>query len=547
MRRHDASRKTRPAGRGKLLALAAAMLLLVAACGSDVENADVPADFETADQAGSDGGAEAPNTTVSAAEGNRSLVADAAEEESVDDTDADVDESDDEPADDEAPADDGDGSGSLGSGGTQGDLTAEDLGRKLIFTAEVTVGVDDVEASSAEASDIIDEIGGFLFGQETVGGAEAVSILTFKVLPEDFNRALEALGTVGELRSQVVQTSDVTERVVDLQSRIEVMELGIERLRANLENTTDFENYARVEQLLLEREEELALLRGQLRSLEDQIDLATITLTLTRERVENTVSLTVNYYEGHDDGRACPGQGGFRVEEGTDVTICFEVFNAGDQTLTDIQLTDSALEIEADTELITVFGEADELAPGQSVLLAFETKIERTTRLRTRVTAIPTDGVSSEQAGPSVTVQIPNQIDTVASTDGPGFGDGFGAGVSILKAIWTFILIVVGLIIPLLLLSPLIIGAWLGLKALRRRRPPKRQDQPPPQYGGPPPPNQGNPPPPHGGRWSQTGATPEPGPQPSGRTATAVADGPESGPTTQAGGDKPDGDEPSEI
>ena len=140
--------------------------------------------------------------------------------------------------------------GDLGaSGATPTQLTAADFGRKIIFTADITVEVDDVAAAGKEATDVIADVGGFVFGQQTQGGNQPQSVLIFKVLPEDFDRAVAALGNVGDLRNQVISADDVTERVVDLETRIEVAELGVTRLRATLESTQDLEDYAELERL----------------------------------------------------------------------------------------------------------------------------------------------------------------------------------------------------------------------------------------------------------------------------------------------------------
>ena len=142
-------------------------------------------------------------------------------------------------------------------------------------------------------------------------------------------------------------------------------ELGVARLRAALEAAPSLEDYAEIERLLLDRESDLEVMRGQLRTLEDRVDLATITLLLTQDRVDNAIELRISTYDGHDGGASCPGQDQNSIEAGTEITVCFDVINQGDQTLTDVTLTDTVLEIDAETELIEVFGSLDELAPGQ--------------------------------------------------------------------------------------------------------------------------------------------------------------------------------------
>ncbi len=480
----------------RLLVLLGALLLAAAACSGDdddsaseTEAASVDADMAGGEDAernagGVEAGEPAPATT--AAESFDGAEDEAAMEEGDAMADGDLD------AEAPTPAD-GSADNPLGAGGTSVTPTAADLGRKLIFTAFVTVGVDDVAAASAEATSIIEGMGGFLFGQETTGGPQASSQLTFKVLPDDFNRALEQLGAVGELRNQSVTTDDVTERIVDLESRIQVAELGVERLRAALEAAPSLEDYAEIERLLLDRESNLEVMRGQLRTLEDRVDLATITLLLTQDRVDNAIELRVSTYDGHDTGASCPGQDQGAIEAGSKTTVCFDIINQGDQTLTDITLTDTVLEIDGETELIEVFGSLDELAPGQAVLVATEIEPERDLRLRTRVTAVPTDGVSPEQVGPSVSTQVAYEIRVFEADRPPGFSDGFSTAVAILGGLWTALVVVLGFLVPLLILVPLLVLLWIGVRALLRRRP-ARPTPPGGPWGGnqpPPPPSAG--------------------------------------------------------
>ena len=99
------------------------------------------------------------------------------------------------------------------SGSTTAAQTTAELGRDIIFTAAVTIEVDDVETTGRQATEAIDDLGGFVFGEDSTGGAQPTTTLIFKVRPDDFAEALEALGGIGELRSQRVTTDDVTERV----------------------------------------------------------------------------------------------------------------------------------------------------------------------------------------------------------------------------------------------------------------------------------------------------------------------------------------------
>ena len=129
--------------------------------------------------------------------------------------------------------------------------------RQIIFTADLVVAVTDVAASEAEASRIIEDLDGFLFGQQSVGLPEPTSILTFKIEPDRFQEALDRLGDIGEVRSQNVSADDVTDRIVDLESRIATAETSVERLRELLSDANSVEAIAALEGQLLQRETEL--------------------------------------------------------------------------------------------------------------------------------------------------------------------------------------------------------------------------------------------------------------------------------------------------
>jgi len=478
----------------RLLALLMVLALIVAACGADDDASETVAD--ASDSGSDDGGDTSAQADFDddAMDDAESPADDVATDDGSSDTSGSRNIAQDEA--EEPQTTSGEGSG-LGDGPDTTPRSAADLGRKIIFEATINVEVDDVPTAEARAKEIVDDLGGFLFGQSTTGGSTAQSTLIFKVLPEDFNQALAGLGEIGDLRSQSVTTDDVTERIVDISARIEVTELGVERLRTALENTTEFDEFTRVENLLLAREADLAVMKGQLRTLEDRVDLSTITLILGQDLLQNSVALETTFYEGHDDGVGCPGDGNSSVENGSELTICYEITNTGDLPLKDLQIVDTVLEIDETTPLILIFGELDELAPGQSTVVAFEVIPERRVRPRTRVTGQPIDDESLESVGTRVSSSNNYEINTFEVPEEPGLNDGFGNGfdtaVDILEGIWKGFVAVVGFLIPMLVLLPIVWLVWKLWAVYRRRFPAKPKQvrgQPAPYYqqAAPPPP-----------------------------------------------------------
>ena len=341
------------------------------------------------------------------------------------------------------------------------------LGRDIIYTADLTVAVSSVEGSEREAIATVASLGGFLFGQESTGLPEPRSLLIFKVPPERFEETLQRLGELGTVRSQNVSAADVTERVVDLESRIKSAQASVERLNTFLAAATDVKSIAELEAQLLERETVLETLRGQLRTLRDRVDYATVSVALTEALSRPALLLTVTAYPGADPtGAACPGEGGLSVVENEAATVCFEIANTGDTPLRDFAVSDPVLDVSTE-DLFVVFGDPSAtLLPGQSLVLATGFIVERATRTQTTATATPVDEEGRPVEARSVASVTALMIAAEDPGGLPGFKDGLSAGAEVIGTIGGAIVLSAGVLLPLL---PVILAAGLFVFWRRRR------------------------------------------------------------------------------
>lgn len=152
--------------------------------------------------------------------------------------------------------------------------------RPVISTASLTVETDDVAATKPRALAIVSAKKGYLFADQSSYGTQATSTLTIKVPPAVFSETLDDLGRLGVLRSQEVSSEDVTDQVIDLESRITAAEGSLARTGELLAKATAFNEIRQLEDEFARRQVDLEKLRGQQKTLAARVDFATVVLTL---------------------------------------------------------------------------------------------------------------------------------------------------------------------------------------------------------------------------------------------------------------------------
>ena len=363
-------------------------------------------------------------------------------------------------------------------------LTPADLGRDIIYRATIEVQADDVTAASREAVAIVQGLGGIVFSQATRTEPHPYTEITFKVRPEDFSTALDRLAGVGKLVDQVISSDDVTEIIVDLESRMITAEASVDRLRKFLAEATQLEDVAQLERELLDRETTLERLRGQLRTLRDQVSLSTITITITQSpTVLPDTGIRVTAWVSEDAQDPCLGVQNITVEPDADVYLCLEVENTGTSALTDVEAGTRNLRLNLDN-FQPVQGSFNRIEPGDLMAAVLELPIEEgrlAGRVATRglpielevmATPVDFDGTTLDEVWGESIVWV--QLDSDDAL--PGFGDSVSDGATGVVAVFSVVLIVVGVLLPFLPFIALIAALiwWI------RRRHRNKESSPPP-------------------------------------------------------------------
>ncbi len=342
-------------------------------------------------------------------------------------------------------------------------------------------------AASNEAVAIVQGLGGIVFSQTTRTEPQPRAEITFKVRPADFSTALERLAGVGKLVDQSISADDVTERVVDLESRISTAEVSVTRLRRLLEEAVELEDVAQIERELLDRETTLEVLRGQLRTLRDQVDLATITLTIHQSpTVLPDTGIGVDAWVSDDADDPCLGTEYFITEPDSTAYVCLEVENTGASALTDVSLRSRDVRLDVDA-FETRQGSFDRIEPGDLLVAVLEVPIEEgrlAGRVATRglqigleVTAVPVDAEGAELQEVSAETHV--WVDARTDDSLPGFVDSISDGAGFLRSIVGVALVVVGVLVPFLPFVAVIIALiWWWRRRRRGRTRPEREPNP---------------------------------------------------------------------
>lgn len=152
----------------------------------------------------------------------------------------------------------------------------------LIRTGELEVIVDDVRKAADEAARLIGGAGGNVEAEErSSAGRAGTALLRLRVPPAAFDATLGQLASLGDERTRRLGSENVSEQVVDLDSRLSTQRASVERVRALLGEAANLGEVVQIEAELTKRTADLESLQARLAALTAQVDLATITLRLT--------------------------------------------------------------------------------------------------------------------------------------------------------------------------------------------------------------------------------------------------------------------------
>lgn len=168
-------------------------------------------------------------------------------------------------------------------------------GAKIVKNGDVTLWVDDVTAAAEQVADVAKRHDGVVVDSRLGDGGgypipyasgrdDAVDNgwVTLKVPADSLEAAIADIKLIGDVRSSGVSAADVTTQHVDMTARLDNLKASESRMRELLAQTESVADAIAVESELSRLRSEIDSLEGQLRYLDDQIDMSSITVSIMK-------------------------------------------------------------------------------------------------------------------------------------------------------------------------------------------------------------------------------------------------------------------------
>jgi hypothetical protein len=170
-----------------------------------------------------------------------------------------------------------------GGGGQDDAVRLAPVSQSIIYTATLSVDVRSAMTAAGRAASYVAGAGGYTAAEHAQAGTRrqrARVSLTLKVPVPGYQAALAALGRLGDQTALSQQSSDVTEQVADVGSRVTSEQAEIAQLRGLLSRTGSVTDLLQVQQQLSNDESQLEALQAEQRALSRETTYATISVLL---------------------------------------------------------------------------------------------------------------------------------------------------------------------------------------------------------------------------------------------------------------------------
>ncbi|WP_280348566.1 DUF4349 domain-containing protein [Nocardia neocaledoniensis] len=173
-----------------------------------------------------------------------------------------------------------------GAPAKEGPAPQDSANRKEVITGSVDITADDPIGAAATVAEQVRAMDGRIDSRTEQPGTDKRTpraVLSVRVPADKTDAFITGLGGVGSVTKVSTNRDDVTMQWEDLDARIRALQASVDRLRALMANAANTADLIDAEEALSSRQGELDSLTAQKRSLDDQVALSTLTITLTAD------------------------------------------------------------------------------------------------------------------------------------------------------------------------------------------------------------------------------------------------------------------------
>jgi hypothetical protein len=171
------------------------------------------------------------------------------------------------------------GSGEASAKSSAGEVAVV-RGPLLIYTAQITLAVFQVNASLGQVEALGRELGGFLARRDD-------NSITIRIPVNRFDEAVKRIENIGDMLHRNVVAEDVTEEFRDLEVRLKGAHAVQERLTQLLARAAKVEEAVLIERELDRVTSEIDRIEGRMKFLKDRAAYSTLTVTFQSKQTES--------------------------------------------------------------------------------------------------------------------------------------------------------------------------------------------------------------------------------------------------------------------
>ncbi|KHK97616.1 hypothetical protein LK09_10405 [Microbacterium mangrovi] len=193
-----------------------------------------------------------------------------------------------------------DASGGTSTGGKASGGASSESGRQIVATAQATVQVDDVAAAAKTIAAAAAKRGGYVesmnigmpapgptiapqAGKEAASPASQSGTITVRVPSDQLVGAVGALSALGTVQSTSISQQDVTSQAIDLRAQVDALQASVTRLTELMRKSASVADLLTAETALSQRQADLEAAQQQLKALENQVAMSSLTVTLVEK------------------------------------------------------------------------------------------------------------------------------------------------------------------------------------------------------------------------------------------------------------------------